>query len=125
MKTSFLILLALLTASSLLRGQQPAGTWRHFINSTNPRDMIVDGEYLWIATDGGLVKFSRDSGTFILYTTDNSGLPDNALFRLDFKMEPGPSSIIITRLYRRRAMARAFPSATASGEFGSRRALAF
>jgi ligand-binding sensor domain-containing protein len=82
MKLRYIILLGLLSVSILASAQEPAGTWHHFINSTSPRDMIADGPYLWIATDGGLVKFNRDSGTFVIFTTDNSGLPDNALFRL-------------------------------------------
>ncbi len=84
MKTSYLILLlGLLSVSSLASAQQPAGTWRHFINSTTPRAMVGDGPYLWVATDAGLLKFDRAKDTILaLYTTDNSAIPSNDVWKL-------------------------------------------
>ncbi len=83
MKTTCIVLLSLLSASSITHAQQPTGTWRHFINATTPRAMVADGPYLWVATDAGLLKFDRTKDTILaLYTTDNSEIPANDVWKL-------------------------------------------
>ncbi len=70
-------------ASSSSHAQQLSGTWRHFINTTTPRAMVADGPYLWVATDAGLLKFDRTKDTVLaLYSTDNSSIPANDVWKL-------------------------------------------
>ncbi len=78
----FCVCFSLFISAALFAQSIPASGWRHFSNTTTPRCMIADGQFLWIGTDGGLIKFDRTSNTFEILTTDNSGLPDNAIFRL-------------------------------------------
>ena len=74
MKSSLTILLVLLLSSSNSFAQV-TGTWRHFTNSNGVNCMVPDGRYLWLGTDGGLVKYDRTVDTFVVLTPWNSGLP--------------------------------------------------
>ncbi|HWF44094.1 MAG TPA: hypothetical protein VG537_05600, partial [Candidatus Kapabacteria bacterium] len=64
------------------------GHWRHFRNATTPRAMIADGAYLWVAADAGLLKFDREADTIIaLYSTDNSAIPADDVWKLTLDKE--------------------------------------
>ena len=83
MKTFCIVLIAFLSATSTASAQGIKGTWRHFHNTTSPRAMVADGPYLWIATDAGLVKFDRRiDSVVVFYTTDNSAIPANDVWKL-------------------------------------------
>ena len=50
--------------------------WNNYTNKDRIYDLLNDGDYLWIATDGGLVKFNKNTNEKAYYTRNN-GLPDN------------------------------------------------
>jgi ligand-binding sensor domain-containing protein len=55
--------------------QHPA--WLNHTNGDKVTDILNDGDHLWIATTGGLVKFHKTSGEKTFYNRANANLPDN------------------------------------------------
>lgn len=57
---------------------------------SNPRDIADDGEYIWITSQNGLLRFHQASGKLIPYTVEN-GLAHSFTFSLcvDLKKEYG------------------------------------
>jgi len=67
------------------RAQTPMGgypvkvqneVWTTYINSNNVNDLAIDGNYLWAATEGGIVRWDVTNGTSFRYTA-GYGLIDN------------------------------------------------
>lgn len=61
----------------LLCGQTPE--WVTYTSATNIRDIAQEGEYLWLVSPAGLVKFNRYTYESTIFTKTNSGLPSVAL----------------------------------------------
>ncbi|RLB22986.1 MAG: hypothetical protein DRG71_06510, partial [Deltaproteobacteria bacterium] len=78
----FLTSLALVTLPLLLAGPDVAlaqgggNTWAQFTNDNEIKDLAVEGDILWAATDGGVVRWNTSDGTYVKYTTLD-GLADN------------------------------------------------
>jgi ligand-binding sensor domain-containing protein len=51
--------------------------WIVFISRIYINCLADEGQYLWVGTNGGLVKLNKLTGDFIVYDTWNSKLPDN------------------------------------------------
>ncbi len=56
-----------------------AGNWINYLEEESIVDILNDGDYLWIATHAGLVKFNKQTGEETFYTSENSGLSSNGL----------------------------------------------
>jgi len=53
-----------------------------FPNFQDPREIVSDGDFLWIATGNGLIKYHRDKKDIVKIYTEADGLPDNILTSL-------------------------------------------
>jgi ligand-binding sensor domain-containing protein len=53
--------------------------WSNYTNGNMVTEILNDGDYLWIATDGGLVKMNKATEEKTFYNRANAGLPDNHL----------------------------------------------
>jgi ligand-binding sensor domain-containing protein len=51
--------------------------WKNYTNGDMVTKILNDGDYLWIATDGGLVKMHKTTEEKTFYNRANTGLPDN------------------------------------------------
>ena len=51
--------------------------WENQVNTRKIKSILVDGDYLWLATNGGLVKYNKTTGEKIFYNKGNSDIPDN------------------------------------------------
>lgn len=50
--------------------------WTLFTNGNYIQDVLKDGDYLWICTQGGgLVKYNLLDGSFVTFNSDNSDMP--------------------------------------------------
>lgn len=52
--------------------------WINYTSKNEVSDILSDGEYLWIATEGGLIKLNKSTKEKIFYDR-TGGLPDNHL----------------------------------------------
>jgi len=74
----YFIIILVVTFSFLDRSSaQESGSWHTFTNSATPTCMIEDGQYLWVGTDAGLVKFDKLADTSQVFNSSNSLLPQN------------------------------------------------
>jgi ligand-binding sensor domain-containing protein len=60
---------------TFLFGQE--SVWENYTYTKKITDILNDGEYLWIATDGGLYKYNKNTEEFQFYNRANINLPDN------------------------------------------------
>src|SRR5688572_22467434 len=56
--------------------------WHNYTTSNGIRDFELDGNDIWIASTGGLVKFNKLTGTHINYNCGNFGLTRNDIYRI-------------------------------------------
>lgn len=56
--------------------------WKNYTNGDWINQIFNDGDFLWIATDGGLVKMDKTSGEKTFYNRATAGLPDNHILCL-------------------------------------------
>ena len=54
--------------------------WENQVNTRKIKSILVDGDYLWLATNGGLVKYNKTTGEKIFYNKGNSDIPDNPCY---------------------------------------------
>lgn len=66
--------LALLFCTLLPLGAQTP-EWSEYASASAVRDIAEEGQYLWLATETGLVRFDKQAFTGTQYTLHNSGLP--------------------------------------------------
>jgi ligand-binding sensor domain-containing protein len=78
---SFIFVLATLFVVSGLYAQS-VQTWQHYSDSNTPECLIQDGPFLWVGTDGGLIKFDKSVDTFAIFNPQNSGLSINSVVSL-------------------------------------------
>jgi len=76
-KTLFLLLLTI-SLSNISYSQE---SWVNFKNNNNVRSLAVEGNYLWIATMGGVVRFNINTGEYINYTNVD-GLAYNIVYSI-------------------------------------------
>jgi ligand-binding sensor domain-containing protein len=50
--------------------------WTTYTNSNYVNDLAIEGDYLWAATEGGVVRWNVRDGTYVKYTRGD-GLADN------------------------------------------------
>ena len=76
--TLFVLLLVGGLGASTVQAQED-GVWINYITGDEVNDLAVQGNYLWAATTGGVVRWDRSHGTYVHYTT-RDGLADNWVF---------------------------------------------
>ena len=74
-----LVLIAILTVFPAFSQNDPYPAWRTFTDGNQVRKMVEEGDFIWAATEGGLVKLHKKTGKITHYNTGNSQLPDNNL----------------------------------------------
>jgi hypothetical protein len=74
------ILLFLILFSSLLFSQPQ---WINYTNSNTAVDITADGDFLWLCTTGGLVKFNKRTGELVFFNKGNSLIPSNRVLAAD------------------------------------------
>src|SRR5688572_26488361 len=52
------------------------GSWRHYTNGNSITSLVVQGDYLWAGSEGGVVRWNRLDGAFVKYTVAD-GLAGN------------------------------------------------
>ena len=52
------------------------GIWTNYTNGNYINDIAVEGDFIWCATDVGVVRWNKRDGTYIKYTPTD-GLADN------------------------------------------------
>ncbi|MDR2293181.1 MAG: hypothetical protein LBE11_06890, partial [Prevotellaceae bacterium] len=80
MKNRFncIILFSLLIMCPALAFSQ-LSDWVNYTNGNMVTEILNDGDYLWIATDGGLAKMNKNTEEKTFYNRANAGLPENHL----------------------------------------------
>ena len=71
-------LLSLLVTTSALFAQYPQ--WENYARGDKIKDIKADGNYLWVATYGGLVRIDRTTLEKTFYNKANSGFPINQIY---------------------------------------------
>ena len=51
--------------------------WTTYTNGNYVNDLAIEGDYLWAATDGGVVRWDTSNGTYVKYTTVDGLADDN------------------------------------------------
>jgi len=74
MKSSMLIVVLSILASSIFFSQNPE--WINYTNGQFVFSIVIEDDYLWTGTNGGLVKLNTNTGETI-HISKASGLPGN------------------------------------------------
>jgi ligand-binding sensor domain-containing protein len=53
--------------------------WRNLLDGNKVNGVALEDGYMWVATDGGLVKIDQTTGTPEFFNKANSGLPSNVI----------------------------------------------
>ena len=72
---TFYVLLLTLFLVNIISAQNPE--WINYTCGKNVISIAIEGNTVWVGTQGGLVQFDMNSENMIFYHTGNSGLPDN------------------------------------------------
>lgn len=65
----------MLLIAACVDGQNPE--WINYTHGDQINAMVVDGNYIWLGTSGGINCFNKSDGTTTHYTKANSGLSNN------------------------------------------------
>ncbi len=60
-----------------------AGDWEVFATGSDITDVVVDGSILWAASDGGLLRWDRETGNLVQYLAPDQPLPSNSLSEIE------------------------------------------
>ena len=72
--TFFILLLSIILLHiSCSRNQE---SWINYTNANCVITLVIEGNYIWAGTDGGVIKWNIDNGEYIKFTTAD-GLVDN------------------------------------------------
>ena len=63
-KTFYLVALIVLI---LVSSASVQGMWTNYTSRNSINDIAVEGDYIWCATDGGVVRWDRKDGTYVKY----------------------------------------------------------
>ncbi|MCD6307606.1 MAG: hypothetical protein J7M24_01275, partial [Candidatus Latescibacteria bacterium] len=65
------------------------GVWKKYLNGNNIVDVASNGDYIWTATDGGIVRWNRMDGEYRRYFEEDGILSNQvSLVRLDHGGDP-------------------------------------
>ncbi|MEN3039890.1 MAG: hypothetical protein ABDI07_12235, partial [Candidatus Kryptonium sp.] len=51
--------------------------WVNFTYGNDVYAIAIEGNYVWVGTNGEVIRFDRTAGTITFYDKANSGLPSN------------------------------------------------
>jgi ligand-binding sensor domain-containing protein len=68
-----------LTSIILSLHAQPHQNWLNYTHSQQVRDIDIHGDDIWVSTQGGLIKYNKETGSKKFYNRANSNLPGNNL----------------------------------------------
>jgi ligand-binding sensor domain-containing protein len=74
MKTLIVMFYSLVSLSALY-AKNPE--WVNYTNGQYVPSLAIEGDNVWIGTNGGLVKLNKTTGEELFFNRGNSGLPDN------------------------------------------------
>ena len=75
MKTKQILFIIFILFMQNLYSQNPE--WISYSSGKIIRATAIEGDSIWVGTNGGLVKLNKLTGETIFYNKSNSGLPDN------------------------------------------------
>ncbi|MFC2086353.1 two-component regulator propeller domain-containing protein [Bacteroidota bacterium] len=71
-------IILLLLIPFLIKGQTDEWSeWENHVNTCKIKHIHVSGDFLWLATSGGLVRYNKASGESYSFDKGNSNIPDN------------------------------------------------
>lgn len=73
-------LFIMLTMPSVVYSQ--LSDWSNYTYTGMIYSMLDDGDYLWLATDAGVVKFNKNTEEKVFYNRTNASLPENKILKL-------------------------------------------
>jgi len=74
------LLLVVLLIVCIGKAQNPE--WIGYTNRDAVLAIVEDNSFLWIGTNGGLVKLDKNTENLTFYNTSNSGLPNNYVYSI-------------------------------------------
>lgn len=78
-KTKYIIAFVLILTTHYFTQQQQPEKWLQYTCGINVLSIAEEGNFLWIGTEGGLVKMNKNNLQMTFYNTANSKLPHNAI----------------------------------------------
>ena len=75
-----------LTVLFIVSSVSAEGIWKNYTKVTDINDIAVEGDYIWCATDGGVVRWNKQDGTYIKYT-NKDGLVSNNVYSIAIDIE--------------------------------------
>jgi len=60
---------------------QSADIWRNYTNANKVHALAMEGDFVWAATTGGVVRWNRIDGTYVKYTATD-GLAHNIVYAI-------------------------------------------
>jgi ligand-binding sensor domain-containing protein len=76
-----MLILSILVMMSFASISFGAGKWTNYTNGNEINALTSDGKYIWAGTNGGIVRWDSETGTYKKYTT-TEGLTDNRVFSI-------------------------------------------
>ena len=58
-------------------GEVHGGTWRTYPNANKIQGLIVQGDWIWAATEGGVARWNTTDDGYVTYTTADGLVDDN------------------------------------------------
>jgi hypothetical protein len=83
MKIMKRFLLCLLFSPVLIFPQPENPEWRNYTFSNTATFIRSEGDFLWLCTTGGLIKFHKSTNEKVFFNKGNSFLPSNSITALD------------------------------------------
>ncbi|MDA3844053.1 MAG: hypothetical protein PF588_06770 [Candidatus Kapabacteria bacterium] len=77
MKTQTILLISIIAIISTVYSATAEDKWVQYTHGDYARAIAEEGDFLWIGTNGGLVKIHKTTSEKTFYNTYNSGLPSN------------------------------------------------
>jgi len=68
--------LSAFTVLILVSSVSAEGIWTNYTNGNYINDIAVEGDYIWCATQGGVVRWNMQNGTYVKFTSAD-GLANN------------------------------------------------
>lgn len=85
MRSVFLIFICIILRTSVSFGYSQNEKWTHFESVSGINDIVEHGKFIWICSNGGLIKFNKKTKEKKYFTKDNSKLPNNRVYSIVFE----------------------------------------
>ena len=64
-----------MSLANTLYSEEPQ--WINYTNGDIITVLVEEGEFIWVGTNGGVIKINKSTKETVFYNSSNSGLPDN------------------------------------------------